>query len=137
MDQNLKLNKKIKKIRVAIIGGSHDFTTSKSHLRSILATNKFKVECGCFSRKRNNNNNNSEYYSLPKEKIYNNYRKLISLENKNIDLALILTPPHNRYEIYYELAKKNIGIISEKPFEGNLKNAKKIFNFIKKKKFFF
>jgi len=136
MDQNLKLNQ-MKKIRIAIIGGGHDSTISKSHLRSILASNKFKIECGCFSRKKNNNNKNSEYYSLPKGKIYNNYRKLISSENKNIDLALILTPPHNRHEIYYELAKKNIGIISEKPFDGNLKNAKKIFKFIKKKKIFF
>ena len=133
MDQNLKF-KSNKKIRIAIIGGSYDSTISKSHLRSILASNKFRIACGCFSRNKNNNGKNSENYSIPKEKIYNDYQKLINLEHKNIDIALILTPPHNKYNIYYELAKKNIGIISEKPFEGNLKKANKIYKFLKKKK---
>lgn len=136
MDLNLKF-KSNKKIRIAIIGGSYDSTISKSHLRSILASNKFEIKCGCFSRNKNNNDKNSENYFLPKEKIYNNYKKLINSEHKNFDIALILTPPHNKHNIYYELAKKKIGIISEKPFEGNLKKANKIYRFLKKKKIFF
>ena len=74
MDQNLKF-KSNKKIRIAIIGGSYDSTISKSHLRSILASNKFRIACGCFSRNKNNNGKNSENYSIPKEKIYNDYKK--------------------------------------------------------------
>jgi len=74
---------------------------------------------------------------LPKEKIYNDLNELITSEYKNIDLALVLTPPNNRLDIYYELAKKKIGIIAEKPFAANLKEAKIIYKFIKKKKIFF
>ena len=136
MDQNSKFQKN-KKIRLGIIGGGHDSTISKSHFRSILASNKFIIKCGCFSRNNNNNNKNSKYYNLPKNKIYNDYRRLIHAEYKNIDLALVLTPPNERYKIYHLLAKKNIGIISEKPFEGNLENAKNAYRFLKKKNIFF
>ena len=136
MDQNLKFRSK-KKIRIAIIGGGYDSTISKTHLRSVLASNKFEITCGCFSKKKNKNNKNLQFYLLPKNKIYNNLDKLIDSEYENIDLALVLTPPNGRSNIYYKLASKKIGIISEKPFEANLKSAKKIYEFLRKKKIFF
>ena len=135
MNQYFKF--KSKKIRLAVIGGGHDSTISKTHFRSILASNKFEITCGCFTKKKSKNNKNSQFYSLPKEKIFNNLDKLIISEYKNIDLALILTPPSQRYNIYHKLASKKIGIISEKPFEANFKNAKKIYKFLIKKKIFF
>jgi len=138
MVQNLKFNKRNNnKIRLAIIGGSFDSTIGKTHLRSLLSTNKYKVICGCFSRQKSKNLKNSIVYSLPKSKVYNNIKQLIKLEIDNIDLALVLTPPKNRNEIYTELVNKDIGIIAEKPFENNLKNATKSFEIIKNKKIFF
>ena len=41
-----------KKIKIAVIGGGHDSTISKTHLRSILASNKFEITCGCFTKKK-------------------------------------------------------------------------------------
>lgn len=138
MVQNLKFNLNIKKkIKLAIIGGGFDSTISKTHLRSLLSTNKYKITCGCFSKKKNKNLKNSIFYSLPKNKIYNSITKLLSSEIKNIDLALVITPPKNRNEIYSELANKKIGIICEKPFECNIKNAKKSYQIIKNKNIFF
>ena len=126
-----------KKIKIAVIGGGHDSTISKTHLRSILASNKFEITCGCFTKKKKKKKKKSKINLLPKEKIYNYLNELITSEYKNIDLALVLTPPNNRLDIYYELAKKKIGIIAEKPFAANLKEAKIIYKFIKKKKIFF
>lgn len=138
MVQNLKFKKKKDyKIRLAIIGGSFDSTIGKTHLRSLLSTNKYKIICGCFSRQKSKNLKNSTFYSLPKGKVYNNLKKLLKFENDNIDLALVLTPPKNRNEIYLELAKKKIGIIAEKPFESDYKKAKKSYKIIKDKKIFF
>ena len=134
MDLNLKLKKKI---NICIIGGGYDSTIAKTHLRSILSTNKFNIVCGCFSKNKNKNKENSIFYSLKKEKIYNNLDSLIKFEKRNIELALVLTPPQNRYKIYHKLALNYIGIIAEKPFEGNYNNAKKIFQFLKKKNIFF
>lgn len=136
MGQNLMLEEN-KKINLAIIGGGYDSTISKTHFRSILSTNKFKIICGCFSKKKNKNYKNAQFYSLNKSKVYNDLNNLIDLEYKNIDLALVLTPPNERYKIYYKLAKKKIGIIAEKPFEANLKDGKKISNFLIKNKIFF
>ncbi len=138
MVQNLKYNfSSKKKIKLAIIGGGYDSTIAKVHLRSILATNKYEIICGCFSKNKKKNFKNSKFYNLSKDKIYNNLKKLLRLEYKNIDLALVLTPPNKRDEIYYQLANKKIGIISEKPFEGNSIAAKKVYKYILKKKIFF
>jgi predicted dehydrogenase len=126
-----------KKIKLAIIGGSFDSTISKTHLRSILASNKYEIICGCFSRNKNKNKLNIKNYNLPEDKIYNDLNKLLKLESKNIDLAVVLTPPNERYKIYYKLAKKNIGIIAEKPFEANLTKAIEVYKFLKKKNIFF
>jgi predicted dehydrogenase len=131
------MNDSKKKIKIAIIGGSFDSTISKTHLRSILASNKYEIVCGCFSRNKNKNKANIKNYYLPENKIYNDLNKLLETENKNIDLAVVLTPPNERYKIYYKLAKKNIGIIAEKPFEANLIKARKVYKFLKKKNIFF
>ena len=136
MVQNL-INKSKEKIKLAVIGGGYDSTIAKTHLRSILSTGKFEIMCGCFSEKKNKNYKNSQFYSLPKNRIYNDLKKLISIEHKNIDLALVLTPPNQRYKVYQALANKKIGIIAEKPFEGNSKIAKKIYQVLKTKKIFF
>ena len=40
------------KIKLAIIGGGYDSTIAKAHLRSILATGKYEIICGCFSKKK-------------------------------------------------------------------------------------
>ena len=136
MDLNLK-HKIEKKIKIAIIGGSFDSTIAKTHLRSLLATNKFEIVCGCFSRNKSKNKANSLFYYLPKDKIYNDVGKLINFEHKNINLALVLTPPLQRYKIYSILANKNIGIIAEKPFESNSEDANIAYNLLKKKKIFF
>ena len=45
MDQNSAFKLK-KKIKIAVIGGGHDSTISKTHLRSILASNKFEITWG-------------------------------------------------------------------------------------------
>tara|TARA_B100000767_G_C19751941_1_gene531210 strand:- start:128 stop:1246 length:1119 start_codon:yes stop_codon:yes gene_type:complete len=138
MVQNFKNNqKKNNKIKLAIIGGSFDSLIGKTHLRSLLSTNKYKIICGCFSRQKSKNLKNSTFYSLPKSKVYNNIKQLLKLEVDNIDLALVLTPPKNRNKIYSELANKKIGIIAEKPFEDNPKSAKKSFEIIKNNKIFF
>ena len=54
MVQNLKHNlEKKNKVRLAVIGGSFDSTIGKTHLRSILASSKYEITCGCFSKKKN------------------------------------------------------------------------------------
>ena len=60
-DSKFKTKNK-KKIRLAIIGGSFDSTIGKTHLRSLLSTNKYKVICGCLADKRVESKN-SIFYS--------------------------------------------------------------------------
>jgi len=126
-----------KLINLAIIGGSLESTIGQTHIKSIISSGKYNIHCGFFSRKKKINYNSAKKYNVPKNKVYYNLGDLIKNEKNNIDIAVVLTPPNNRYEIFKQLANNNIGIISEKPIENNLKDAKKILNIIKKKKIFF
>lgn len=122
----------LKKLKVAIFGGGFDSTISKTHLRAILATNKFKVVCGMFSEKKVKNYKNSVFWRIPLNRIYNNLDILLDKELKNFDIAVILTPPNNRYKIYKKLFENNKKIISEKPIEGNVKILAKNFFYLKR-----
>ena len=62
---------------------------------------KFTIICGCFSRNRNKNVKNSDFYKIPLNKVYSSIDELIKREKENIELAVVLTPPHNRNKIYY------------------------------------
>jgi predicted dehydrogenase len=126
-----------KLINLAIIGGSLESTIGQTHIKSIISSGKYNIVCGFFSRKKKVNYNSAKKYNIPKDRVYHNLSNLIKNEKNNIDIAVVLTPPNNRYKIFKELANNSIGIISEKPIENNLKDAKKIFNLIKNKKIFF
>ena len=126
-----------KKINLAIIGGSFDSTIGNVHLKSLLATGNYEIICGFFSRSKFKNYQNSIQYNIKQNKVYNNLSKLILKERNNFDIALVLTPPNTRYEIYKKLIQNNIDIISEKPIEGSFTNAKKTFKLLEGKKNFF
>ena len=126
-----------KKINLAIIGGSFDSTIGNVHLKSLLATGNYEIICGFFSRSKSKNYQNSIQYNIKQNKVYNNLSKLILKERNNFDIALVLTPPNTRYEIYKKLIQNNIDIISEKPIEGSFTNAKKTFKLLEGKKNFF
>ena len=119
-------------IRLGIIGGSFDSTISKSHLRAILATNKYKIISGCFSRNKKKNTKNSNFYNVPLERTYNDFKSFLKIEKKHIDLCVILTPPNNRINIYKELIRYNLPFVTEKPFEANLANTVAARNLLKK-----
>ncbi len=125
-----------KLIKIAVIGGSYDSTIGSTHLKSLLATGKFKITCGFFSRAKSKNKLNVKMYNISNEKIYNNLNKLIIKEKNNFDLVIVLSPPNTRYSIYKELVKNNIKFITEKPFEGELNNAIKSYKLLKSKKNF-
>ena len=127
----------IKKINVAFIGGGFDSTIGSTHSRSLLATGKFNITCGFFSRHKFKNKGNSKKYNLDEGKVYNSLKKLLVYEKNKFDLAIVLTPPNTRYKIYKELIKNNINFICEKPFEGSLQNAVKILKLVNPKKNFF
>ena len=124
-------------INLAVIGGGYNSTIGSTHLKSILATGKYKISCGFFSKDKKKNQKNLTLYGLDKDKIYNNLNELLVKEKNNFDIALVLVPPNSKYKIFKELVKYNVDIISEKPFDGSLYNAKKNYKLLNKKKIFF
>ena len=56
-------------INLAVIGGGYNSTIGSTHLKSILATGKYKIRCGFFSKDKNKNKKNLILYGLAKDMI--------------------------------------------------------------------
>ena len=66
---------------------------------------------------------------------YLNY--LDMLENENIDVVIVATPPTNHAEIAFNLLKSNTHVILEKPATLNIVDLQHLISFAKQKNLFF
>ena len=126
-----------KTLKIGIIGGSIKSTIGYTHIKAINLNKDFLIHCGFFSRNKKINNSTGESYKLKSNKIYTNINNFIQNEKKNIDAALIITPPNTKYDIIKKLVDNNVPIICEKPVCSDYLISKKIYYLVKKKKLFF
>ena len=74
---------------------------------------------------------------ISSDRCYSNYKEMAEKESKiknGIDVISIMTPPSSHQIIAEKFIGKNIHIISDKPFAGNLEQAKKLYKKIKSNK---
>ena len=72
---------------------------------------------------------------MSEDRCYSNYLTMAnkeSLRKDKIDVVSIMTPPGSHQIIAEKFIDKNIHIISDKPFAADLKQAKSLYNKIKK-----
>ena len=128
---------KTKKLFLGIVGGGPKSWIGHVHRISARFDNKYEIVAGVFSR----NSKLSAYFGqsigIEKARCYSNFREMADKESKikdGIDVVSIMTPPASHQIIAEKFIDKNIHIISDKPFAGNLEQAKKLYKKIKSNK---
>ena len=128
---------KTKKLPLGIVGGGPKSWIGHVHRISARFDNQYEIVAGVFSKNSKLSINFGKSLGIRKDRCYSNYREMADKESKRIDgikVVSIMTPPASHQIIAEKFIDKNIHIISDKPFAGNLDQAKKLYKKIKSNK---
>ena len=128
---------KSKKIRLGIVGGGPGSWIGHVHRIAARFDDKYVIVAGVFSRNIKSSSKFGQSLGIRKDRCYSNFREMANNEAKRsdgIDVVAIMTPPGSHQAIAETFISKDISIISDKPFAGDLKQAKSLFKKIKSNK---
>ena len=128
---------KSKKLKLGIIGGGPKSWIGHVHRISSRFDDKYEIVAGVISRNSKQSTSFGKSIGVSEDRCYSNYLTMAnkeSLRKDKIDVVSIMTPPGSHQIIAEKFIDKNIHIISDKPFAADLKQAKSLFNKIKKNK---
>ncbi len=128
---------KAQKLKLGIVGGGPGSWIGHVHRIASRFDDKYKIVAGVFSRDFKISKNFGVSIGIPKDRCYANYKEMAEKESKRkdgINVVSIMTPPSSHQIIAEKFIDNNIHIISDKPFAGNLIQAKKLFKKIKSNK---
>ena len=128
---------KAKKLTLGIVGGGPKSWIGHVHRISSRFDNQYEIVAGVFSRNPNISKKFGKNLGISKDRCYSTYQEMANKEAKRKDCIMvvaIMTPPSSHQIIAEKFIDKNIHVISDKPFAGNLAQAKKLFKKIKSNK---
>ena len=125
---------KTKKLNLGIVGGGSKSWIGHVHRIAARYDDQYEIVAGVFSRNVKSSTEFGRKIGVSKERCYSNYKEMANEEAKRkdgINVVAIMTPPSSHQIIAETFIDKNIHVISEKPFAGNLEQAKKLYKKIK------
>ena len=128
---------KTKKFNLGIVGGGSKSWIGHVHRIAARFDDRYEIVAGVFSRNVKLSVEFGKKIGISKDRCYSNYIQMANEEAKRkdgINVVSIMTPPSSHQIIAEKFIDKNIHIISDKPFAGNLDQAKKLHKKIKSNK---
>ena len=125
---------KTKKLNLGIVGGGSKSWIGHVHRIAARYDDQYEIVAGVFSRNVKSSTEFGKKIGVSKERCYSNYKQMANEEAKRkdgINVVSIMTPPSSHQIIAETFIDKNIHVISDKPFAGNLEQAKKLYKKIK------
>ena len=125
------------KLSLGIVGGGPKSWIGHVHRISARFDDKYEIVAGVFSRNSKLSISFGKTLGISKDRCYSNFKEMALKESKRNDgikVVSIMTPPSSHQIIAEKFIEKNINIISDKPFAGNLDQAKKLYKKIKSNK---
>ena len=128
---------KTKILSLGIVGGGPKSWIGHVHRISARFDNRYEIVAGVFSKNPKLSISFGRNMGISKDRCYTNYKEMADKESKRndgIQVVSIMTPPGSHQIIAEKFIDKNIHIISDKPFAGNIDQAKKLYKKIKSNK---
>ena len=125
------------KLSLGIVGGGPKSWIGHVHRISARFDDRYEIVAGVFSRNSKLSISFGKTLGISKDRCYSNFKEMALKESKRndgIQVVSIMTPPSSHQIIAEKFIEKNINIISDKPFAGNLDQAKKLYKKIKSNK---
>ena len=128
---------KTKKLHLGIVGGGPKSWIGHVHRIAARYDNEYEIVAGVFSKNPKLSVQFGKSLGIDLNRCYSNYNEMAEKESKRddcIDVIAIMTPPSSHQKIAEKFIDKNINIISDKPFAGDLRQAKRLYKKIKSNK---
>ena len=128
---------KVKKLTLGIVGGGPNSWIGHVHRISSRFDDQYEIIAGVFSRNAKISKKFGKNLGISPDRCYSNYKEMAEKESRRNDcikVVAIMTPPSSHQIIAEKFIDKNIHIISDKPFAGNLEQAQKLYKKIKSNK---
>mgnify|MGYP001369692300 FL=1 len=125
------------KLSLGVVGGGPKSWIGHVHRISARFDDKYEIVAGVFSRNSKLSVSFGKTLGISKDRCYSTFKEMALKESKRndgIQVVSIMTPPSSHQIIAEKFIEKNINIISDKPFAGNLDQAKKLYKKIKSNK---
>ena len=123
-----------KRLKLGIIGGGPGSWIGHVHRIASRFDDEYEIVAGVFSRNLKKNQKFANKIGINMDRCYKNFRELCLKEIKRkdpIDVVSVMTPPGSHQQISELFIKNKIHVISDKPFAGNLFQAKKLYKTVK------
>jgi predicted dehydrogenase len=114
---------KTKKLCYAMVGGAAGSFIGPIHRAAIRLDNLATLVAGVFSRDAEANAATAAELSLPPERVYSDWRKLIDAEKGKIDFLVVCTPNSSHFEIARAALEAGMNVMCEKPLSLTLEEA--------------
>ena len=128
---------KAKKLTLGIVGGGPNSWIGHVHRISSRFDDQYQIVAGVFSKNSKISKKFGKNLGISPDRCYSTYKEMAQKEAERKDCIMvvaIMTPPSSHQVIAEKFIDKNIHIISDKPFAGNLEQAKKLYKKIKSNK---
>ena len=114
---------KNRKLTYAMVGGAKGAFIGPIHRAAIRLDDLADLVAGNFSRDAAKNLSSGQKFEVAKDRIYPDWRKLISAEAGKVDFLVICTTNETHYPIARAALKAGMDVICEKPLSLTLKEA--------------
>tara|TARA_B100001250_G_scaffold7112_1_gene6015 strand:+ start:6016 stop:7158 length:1143 start_codon:yes stop_codon:yes gene_type:complete len=126
-----------KKLNLGIVGGGPKSWIGNVHRIASRFDGHYQIVAGVFSRNTKLSKKFGKSLGISEDRCYSNYKEMAekeSVKKNGINVVSIMTPPGSHQIIAEKFINKNIHIISDKPFAGDIYQAKKLYKNIKSNK---
>ncbi len=113
-------------LKLGIIGGGLDSAIGRSHHIACEMDGRFHIVAGCFSPIADVNIATAKLLDVPQDRLYANWKELLSAEANSLDAVLLLTPTPLHAEMAIEALRLRIPVISEKALATSAAEAETI-----------
>jgi predicted dehydrogenase len=120
---------KVARLKYGMVGGGKGAFIGDVHRKAIAMDGKAELAAGCFSQSPANTLETGEFWGVPKDRLYVDFREMIETEANRpdrIDVIVIVTPNDAHYPAAKLALEHDFHVVCEKPLATSSREAEEL-----------
>lgn len=120
-----------KVLKLGFIGGALNSAIGITHKIASQMDGRWQLSSGCFSEDENSNIETADAWGVAPERVYGNWKGLLSAERDMLDAVAVLTPTPSHAEIVIAAVEQGYAVVCEKAMTASSGEAKLVSDAVK------